>query len=188
MKYNIDEIKDKIPLMDYARSIGYEINTPGQRCRAQYRAGSNNTSLLIGERTFKDFGSGVSGDIIDFAALNNHGGDKGAAIRELAQLAGVFADEKEYSHIEIRYKVQDALLQDVADYYMSAIPKKLMKYFDGRNITPETIAQLKIGYADNPCEHLQGKNYTMEDINDSGILSFLHRIIIPYIKCNKVVS
>ena len=179
----IEKIKDSITCPDYmAREHGYKII--GGRCKSFRPDAQNVSSLLVNERDWYDFGSGKGGDIIDMAAQDKFNGDKGQAIRYLAEKWDI---ELPVQQIEVVFRSYIALLDHAADFYHSALQKRQINYLHGRGLTDDTINALRIGWAENPCAYLKEKGFTMEQISESGILSFTNRIMIPYLRNGRTV-
>ena len=80
---SIPEIKAQNNVVDYARNVlGWDVRSAGDHTYSIDK-GSNNRCLWVYDDWFYDFKLGVGGDVIDLCALVRHGGDRGAAIREL---------------------------------------------------------------------------------------------------------
>ena len=87
---DISQIKSRISCVEFAQRNNIPIRYSGDRTVSPFRSGAKNkTSFWCFDDHWTDFGSGQSGDVIDFAAYLLYNGDKGKAIRELAKLTGV---------------------------------------------------------------------------------------------------
>ena len=87
---DISQIKSRISCVEFAQRNNIPIRYSGDRCVSPFRTGAKNkTSFWCFDDHWTDFGSGQSGDVIDFAAYLLYDGNKGSAIRELARLTGV---------------------------------------------------------------------------------------------------
>ena len=97
MKSNkIQFIKDHITCLDFAHNnLNWPINKDGDRTISMAPGSENKTALIVHENTFKDFKTGLFGDVIDLCAHSMFDGDKGLAIKYLAGITGYYdPDEK----------------------------------------------------------------------------------------------
>ena len=91
--YDISAIKQRISCVEVAQHCGLDIQRSGDRCISPLRPGADNpTSFLVDDERWFDFGDGNSGDSIDLLAEIKYNGNRGRAIRELAELTGVEGD------------------------------------------------------------------------------------------------
>lgn len=178
----IEQIKDSLSCIAYMQRE-HAAKLVGGRCQSFRPEAKNKTSLMVNERDWYDFGSGIGGDIIDLAAQDKFNGDKGAAIRYLAESCGIEATPQ----IEITFRSYLKVLDAACDYYQSCLKDQHIQYLRGRGLTLQTIKDLRIGWADNPCEYLKQAGFEMQQIADSGILSFMNRLMIPYLRNGKAV-
>lgn len=181
----IEKIKDSISVPAYMQRE-YGRTPSGNRMRSFRPDAKNNSSLLVNERDWFDFGSGMGGDIIDLAAYDKFNGDKGQAIKYLAESWNLVLPH-DAPQIDIVFKSYLGILQTATEFYANSLEEKHINYLHSRGITDATIGELKIGWAENPCEHLKSKGYTQEQIADSGVLQFYHRIMVPYLRNGKAV-
>ena len=182
----IEHIKERITCPDYMqREHGSRIT--GGRCKSFRANAKNPTSMLINARDWYDFGSGAGGDIIDLAAIDKFGGDKGQAIRYLADSWGLREVSQSMPKIEVVFRSYLKILDLASEFYHSKLHPRMINYLHGRGLSDETIQALRIGWAENPCAHLQEAGFTMEQIADSGILSFINRMMIPYMRNGRTV-
>jgi P4 family phage/plasmid primase-like protien len=181
----IEKIKDQITIPAYMqREYG---RTPvGNRMKSFRNDAKNNSSLLVNERDWYDFGSGLGGDIIDLAAYDKFDGDKGQAIRYLAE-AWNLQMPHDAPEIEIIFSSYLGILESATEFYVDNLQERHINYLHSRGLTDATIGELKIGWSENPCEYLKAKGYTQEQIADSGITQFFHRIMVPYLRNGKPV-
>lgn len=180
----IEQIKEKISCIDYMQFEHGSTIVAG-RCKSFRPDAKNATSLMVNARDWYDFGSGLGGDVIDMAAYDKYNGDKGKAIRYLSEKWNL-----QISHIpkfEIVFKSYLNILDDATTFYQSQLEDKHLDYLHGRGLKQQTIQDLRIGWANNPCDFLKQKGYSMEQIADSGILSFVNRLMVPYLKNGKAV-
>lgn len=141
--YDIKEIKSKITVPDYLKRIGINIDV-GRRCVSPLRPTADNpTAFCVKSDDFwYDFVSGRGGDVIDLAAEIKHNSDKGAAIRELAEIVGIKKQNSDTSHKWIQYT--DNMNSRTA-YYHENLTQSDYAYLAARGFTPEDVKRLKIG-------------------------------------------
>lgn len=138
---DLKAIKDRISCIDYCQSNGIAINREGGRCASPIRKGAtNSTSFVCFKDYWYDFGSGTGGDVIDLAALLNHNGDKGAAIRDLARKSGVEDDTSYVGWFEYTQNLNNQIA-----YWHKNLSPEFRKYCNDRGIKDETIDRLRIG-------------------------------------------
>ena len=177
----IEEIKNKISCREYMiMEHGAEIT--GGRCKSFRLDAKNSSSLLVNERDWYDFGSGKGGDVIDLAAHDKFNGDKSQSIRYLAEKWGLGNILPQVEHIFRSYLT---IIDLATSFYQSRLKNEHKEYLHSRGITDDTIEKLRIGWSENPCSFLQEHGFTMEQIADSGILNFVNRLIIPYLRNGK---
>ena len=139
---DISQIKQRISCVQFAQNNGLSITKSGDRCVSPLRPGAKNkSSFIVYDDFYFDFGSGEGGDVIDFAAALNHGGDKGKAIRELAKLTGVETNNTQTSQW-VDYTQN--LCKEI-QYYHEHLTEEDRNYLHKRNISDETINKNKIG-------------------------------------------
>ena len=143
---DISEIKSRISCVEFAQRNNIPIRYSGDRCVSPFRShAKNKTSFWCFDDHWTDFGSGQSGDVIDFAAYLLYSGDKGKAIRELAKLTGVEISSpatKEW----VNYTQN--LCAEI-EYYHSKLTEDDRNYLHHRGITDATIDRVKLGRTDN---------------------------------------
>ena len=131
-------IKEKYSVLDYARDVlGLSVKKSGDRCTsiAPGEHHTNNAFVVFNDWWY-DFSAGTGGDVIDLCAVARHGGDKGAAIRELAGDYGYSTEWQEY--------IQK--LGDKIAYFHSQLRECDMRYLYRRGIKKATVDRLLIGY------------------------------------------
>ena len=139
---DISKIKENISCVDFASKNGLPIRKSGDRCVSPLRSGAKNpTSFVVFDDHFYDFGAGMGGDVIDFAALLLYGGDKGKAIRELANSLGLNADDYSASGW-VQYT--QSLCSEIQAYHENLTEEDL-NYLHSRRLTDETIVRNKLG-------------------------------------------
>ena len=143
---DISQIKSRISCVEFAQRNSIPIRYSGDRCVSPFRShAKNKTSFWCFDDHWTDFGSGQSGDVIDFAAYLLYSGDKGKAIRELAKLTGVEISSpatKEW----VNYTQN--LCAEI-EYYHSKLTEDDRIYLHHRGITDATIDRVKLGRTDN---------------------------------------
>lgn len=145
-KDSISQIKQRISCVDYARRAGLQVGRSGDRCASPIRQGAKNkTSFWVFDDHWYDWGSGVGGDVIDLAAAINFNGDKGKAIRELAEITGVSTSN--YNSTEWINYTQN--LNNEIQHYHEKLTAGDRDYLHKRRISDETIDRLKIGRTDD---------------------------------------
>lgn len=180
----IEEIKARVSCPEYMRrEHGSQIRAG--RCKSFRTGAKNSSSLMVNERDWYDFGSGQGGDVIDMAAIDKFSGDKGAAIRYLAESYGIKSMAPQLPHIEIVFRSYLAILDKATEFYQSCLRPEHINYLRGRGLTDATIKALRLGWADNPCPYLREQGFEQQQIADSGILQFVNRLMIPYLRNGK---
>ena len=129
-------IKEHYNVLDYARyTLGLPVNKAGDRCMSIAPGPhKTNNAFVVYNDWWYDFSAGCGGDVIDLCAEAKHGGDKGAAIRELAGDYG--GNWKQYTE----------QLCDKIAYFHSQLREQDKEYILKRGIKAETIERLKLGY------------------------------------------
>lgn len=139
---DVSKIKESISCVDFARKNNLPIVKSGDRCVSPLRSGARNkTSFIVYDDHFYDFGSGIGGDVIDFAALLLYNGDKGRAIRELAKSIGL--NSEDYNNAEWVNYTQNLCAE--IQFYHEKLTEKDLEYLHQRGLNDETIERLKIG-------------------------------------------
>lgn len=140
--YDIQLIKQRISCVDVAKRCGLPISQPGDRCISPLRPDAHNPSSFVVDSDFWfDFGDSRGGDAIDLLAEIKHGGDRGAAIRELAAVTGV-TDSNPRPDGWLEYTQN--LCNQIA-FWQTQLTKDDYDYLHSRGLTDDTISALKIG-------------------------------------------
>ena len=140
--YDLSLIKQRISCVDVAQRCGLPIRQSGDRCVSPLRTGASNpSSFAVDDDFWYDFGSGQGGDCIDLLAELSHGGDRGAAIRELARLTGVEPDGHD-SEDWIDYTNQ---LNARTAFYHTQLTEDDYSYLFSRGLSRDDIDRLMIG-------------------------------------------
>ena len=130
---SIFEIKAQHNIIDYARNVlGWDVKSPGDHTYSIDK-GDSDRCLWIYDNWFYDFKLGVGGDVIDLCALARHGGDKGAAIRELGGVSP-------------RWKEETQNLCNAVQMWHEALRPEDWKYLHGRKLTDEYIKSMRLGF------------------------------------------
>ena len=143
---DISQIKSRISCVEFAQRNNIPIRYSGDRCVSPFRSGAKNkTSFWCFDDHWTDFGSGQSGDVIDFAAYLLYNGDKGQAIRELAKLTGA---EITTPATQEWVNYTQNLCQEI-QYYHEQLTEDDREYLHKRGITDATIDRVKLGRTNN---------------------------------------
>ena len=141
--YDIARIKAGIDCVKYAQMQGLPIRHDGDRCVSPLRAGARNRSSFVVRTDFwYDFGAAKGGDVIDFCAELHHNGDKGAAIRDLAQQTNTPLEGMDDSE---RWTGYTRDMNARAAHYHSKLTQADRIYLHTRGLTDEDIDRLMIG-------------------------------------------
>lgn len=179
MKY-VERIKDQLTCIDVCNLLGIKLNR-NSRCKSFREESDNDTSLLVSEKNWHDFGSGDGGDCIKlyscFKGVSNRG-----AIIELAQHLNLNKSNQidlipEYSN---RYKEIREETNRCIDEISKNWPDEAKAFVKSKGITGETAKKFKLGFL--------GKNsttlFTKENqtaTKESGLNTLHNRLIIPFL-------
>lgn len=140
--HDLSLIKSRISCVDVAQRCGLPIQRSGDRCVSPLRSGATNkSSFSVTEDFYYDFGSGSGGDCIDLLAELKHGGDRGKAIRELAQLTGV-SDDNPVSQEWMDYTNH---MNSMTAFYHTQLTGDDRNYLRSRGISDADADRLMIG-------------------------------------------
>ena len=140
--HDLNLIKQRISCVDVAQRCGLPIQRSGDRCVSPLRQGATNkSSFSVTDEFYYDFGSGSGGDCIDLLAELKHGGNRGAAIRELASLTGV-ADDNPVSQEWMDYTNH---MNSMTAFYHSQLTEDDRNYLRSRGISDSDADRLMIG-------------------------------------------
>lgn len=129
-------IKEKISVLEYAQNVlGLPVRKSGDRCASLAPDSHNPTAMVVYDDWWYDFKQGCGGDVIDLCSEARHGGDKGAAIRELG------GDTGGWNWVEYT-KALNGKIQ----HFHTQLRKADMDYLYRRGIKKETVERLRIGY------------------------------------------
>lgn len=174
--HDIPTIKSRISCIEYAQSIGLPVHREGDRCKSPLRADADNpTSFIVFKDRFYDFVENKGGDVIDFAALTQHKGDRGAAIRSLARITGV-TPTRERQEWQQATQRRVSLIQG----WHEDLREQDRQYLNERRITDDTINRLRIGYTGQGADVI---------VRGEKVQNFAaRRIVIPAYKNGYVVN
>lgn len=142
--FDIQAIKNSINCVAVAQRCGLPVNKAGDRTVSPLRAGAKNqSSFCVDEDFWYDFGAGRGGDCIDLWAELRCNGDRGRAIRELAQMVGV-TDSRGSGDVAAWEEYTQNLCNQVA-YWQTRLTEEDRHYLHGRGLTDSTIEALKFG-------------------------------------------
>lgn len=137
----IQEIKKRLPCTEYLARRGIYVKNGG-RCVSPLRQGAKNpTSFWVEDDHWYDFGTASGGDVIDLAAVLEHSGDVGTAIRELARELGLQTERQPDD--TWRADIQN-LCNRAAAYHAALVPSDY-EYLAERGFTREDAERLMIG-------------------------------------------
>lgn len=141
--FDLNIIKQRISCVDVAQRLGLPIQRAGDRCKSPLRAGASNpTSFSVDTDFWYDFGDARGGDVIDLLAEIKYSGDRGQAIRELAQLTGVTNPDDTNSDGWLEYTNH---LNAQTAYYHSQLTEDDRVYLRSRGISDADSDRLLIG-------------------------------------------
>ena len=142
LKTIAQEIKSRISCVEYAQRNGLPVHKSGSRCVSPLRPGaSNKTSFWVFDEHWYDWGDGTGGDVIDLAAFLRHNGDKGKAIRELADMTGVMIEN--FNTPEWKNYTQNLCTE--IQHYHEQLTEDDRTYLHKRGINDDTINRIKLG-------------------------------------------
>ena len=129
-------IKEHYSVFEYARDVlGLPVQKEGDRCTSIAPGPHKTNNAFVAYASWwYDFSMGIGGDLVDLVACVKYGGDKGAAIRELAGDYG--GDWRQYTQN----------LGNKVAYFHSQLRDIDREYLHQRGITDETADRLMIGY------------------------------------------
>nr|DAE12260.1 MAG TPA: dsDNA helicase [Siphoviridae sp. ctMgg26] len=169
-------IKDRMTCVEYAIRNGIGISKSGDRCKSPLRNdATNKSSFVVFDQHWIDYGSGEGGDVIDLHAELKCNGDRGMAIRELADMVGIYS-EKAFDY----WKQSTQGLCNLIETWHENLRPEDIEYLHSRKISDQTIKELKIGYTG------KGTTIKKDGVNLQGFGT--NRIVIPTFKNGYVCS
>jgi DNA primase len=198
----IDEIKNKIDIVDLVAEAGVKLRKAGRNYTGfcPFHDNKHTPAFVIWPETgtWRCFGQcNEGGDIFKFV-MKKEGIDFKEALHKLADRAGVKVEsyERETPQQREAYDHLRKLLEDALVYYRTQLfnNKDVLTYLrEKRGLSDSAIETFGLGYApggfDNTVSHFTAKGYREMDLMDSGLLSeredgkrfdrFRNRIMIP---------
>lgn len=136
---DIQEIKQRINCIDYCKRNGIPISKSGDHCTSPFRPNADNKfAFKVYGDSFFDFVSKQGGDVIDLCAFHKYDGDRGKAIKELAEITGVEGEPPQW----LSYTKN---LGNMCEKWHKDLTAEDRKYLNTRGIKDETIDRIKIG-------------------------------------------
>jgi DNA primase len=199
----IDEVKSKIDLVDLVSEAGVKLRHAGKNYTGfcPFHDNKHTPAFVVWPEsgTWRCFGQcNEGGDIFKFV-MKREGIDFKEALQKLADRAGVKVEsfQREAPQLKEANEHLRKLLEDAIIFYRTHLfnNKEILTYLrEKRGLTDSTIETFGLGYApkgyDNLLRHFIAKDYSEQDLVDSGMLSvrdednkhfdrFRHRIMIP---------
>jgi len=198
----IDEVKAKIDIVDLVSEAGVKLRHAGKNYTGfcPFHDNKHTPAFVVWPEsgTWRCFGQcNEGGDIFKFL-MKREGIDFKEALNKLAGRAGVkvesFVSEK--PEVKEAHEHLRVLLEDAVIFYQSQLFNHItiLTYLrEKRGLTDATIETFGLGYApsgyDNALKHFTQRNYSEQDLIDSGLLTeredgkrydkFRNRIMIP---------
>jgi len=203
---NINELKERVDILEVARSLGIEINKHNKAlCIFPGHIETKpSLSFDIKKNRFKCFGCGKGGDVITLIEIVR-GLDFKDAIKELESIAGgvykpaakiIKTKTKEVKDIQ---SIEDVYKKIYADFRAACgnIDKQALDYLTGetRGLIPETITRFNLFSIENNTaikEKLLSR-FNLDDLKGSGLfnnngeLLFWSKIIIPFYQGDDII-
>ena len=199
----IDEVKARLDIVDIV-SESIELRRAGKSysgfCPFHHNTRTPSFAVFPDTGTWRCFGEcNEGGDIFSYV-MKKEGWDFPAALRELAERAGVqlepLTPEKQELYEEydrLRELLESALTFFRHQLLNSPAGGKALQYLHERGLNDETIEAFGIGYSPDSWEaatnHFKAKGYSETDLIDAGLVSeresggvydrFRHRIVLP---------
>jgi DNA primase len=199
----IDEVKSKIDIVDLVSEAGVKLRHTGKNYTGfcPFHDNKHSPAFIVWPETgtWRCFGQcNEGGDIFKFV-MKREGIDFKEALQKLADRAGVKVEsfQREAPQAKEANENLRKLLEDAIIFYRTQLfnNKEILTYLrEKRGLTDSTIETFGLGYApkgyDNLLKHFTTKDYSEQDLVDSGMLSvrdedkkhfdrFRNRIMIP---------
>lgn len=185
----VDELKQRIPLLDFLRQHNWQARRVGTRAeflgRCPWHRDSHPSFYVnIRKNLFYCHGCGRGGDLIRFVELS-----QGLSFRQSIA----------YLHQQIAAADPGDILQQAAAFYQLQLHRhpEAVQYLAQRGLhDPALLETLGLGYAPggNLRRHLTARGYTLEQILHSGLINsngrdaFCRRVIFPCRHANQIVN
>ena len=198
-----DEIKDRIDIVDLV-SESVELRRAGRNftgfCPFHHNVNTPAFVVFPDTQTWRCFSECDEGGDIFSYTMKKEGWEFAEALQHLAERAGVQLKPLTPQAIEQKEEGERlrGLLEDVVVYYRHQLTqteagKVAAAYLQKRELTGDTIEAFGLGYApnawDGALEYFQSKGYTVEELEEAGLLSeregggyydrFRNRLMIP---------
>ena len=197
----IDEVKQRLDIVDVVSDY-VTLQKSGHNFKAlcPFHTEKTPSFFVFPERgTWHCFGScGTGGDIFSFM-MKQESIDFGAALRILAERAGVtlVAKQKERAidkEVERLYSINEAAAQYYHHLLLNArAAETARRHLSERGISKETIDSFELGFSpdswDALCQHLEGRGYKGDELVNAGLViakegggfrdMFRNRLMIP---------
>jgi len=215
-KIDLDQLKQAMPIMDLAKSLGLEIKGAQARCYNgdAHKHGDRSFSLGldINRNRFKCFACGEQGSIIDLYKQVK-GIELSQAIKELAEMTGLTpmshqtGYNKPYAYKDVKTPPQatrEAINEDTGAYsdiyeefyfYCAGLDQESEQYLKGRGLTDKTLNRfLLFSVKDYQAtdKHLKDK-FSTDELQRAGIMGekgnlifYKHKIIIPFLQDGRI--
>jgi len=215
-KIDLDQLKQAMPIMDLAKSLGLEVRGRQARCYNgdAHKHGDRSFSLGldINRNRFKCFACGEQGSIIDLYKQVK-GVELSQAIKELAEMTGLTpmshqtGYNKPYAYKDVKTPPQatrEAINEDTGAYsdiyeelnfYCAGLDQESEQYLKGRGLTDRTLNRfLLFSVKDYQAtdKHLKDK-FSTDELQRAGIMGekgnlifYKHKIIIPFLQDGRI--
>jgi len=216
-KIDLDHLKQAIPIVDLAKSLGLEIRGRQARCYNSKAHKHNDRNFSLGLDTqrnrFKCFACGEQGSIIDlFMAVK--GIELKEAITELAEIAGLTpishqtGFNKSYAYKDIKTPPQatrEAINEDIGAYsdiyeefyfFNTGLDQESGDYLKSRGLKQETLDRfLLFSVKDYQAtdKYLKSK-FSLDELSKAGIVGengnlifYKHKVIIPFLQDGRII-
>lgn len=213
-KIDLDRLKQAMPIMDLAKSLGLEIKGRQARCYNSTAHANNDRSFSLGLDTqrnrFKCFACGEGGSIIDlFMAVK--GIELKQAIKELAEMTGLtpMSHQTAYKATSTPYKANIKPPEPTSEplgaysdiyeelyFYCVGLDQESEQYLKGRGLTEEILNRfLLFSVKDYQAtdKHLKAK-FSTDELSKAGIIGnkgnlifYKHKIIIPFLQDGRII-
>ncbi|HWK86190.1 MAG TPA: DNA primase [Xanthobacteraceae bacterium] len=187
----LDEIRARLPVSDVVRKR-VQLKKAGREWRGLSPFNSEKTpSFFVNDQKgmWFDFSSGKNGSIFDFLMLTE-GVSFREAVERLANMAGVAIpvagpdEERREQKKKTLYDVVELAAKFFEENLQARTGARARGYLADRELTPETQARFRIGYATAERfalkEYLGGKGVSNEDMIEAGLIIAGDDIPVPY--------
>ena len=177
----LDEIKQRVDLVDLVSSYGVSIHRMGNAVKACCPFHHEKTPSFHIDSTrgyFHCFGCSVSGDVITFV-MKMDGLSFVDAVRKLAASCNIEIVERADPEAKKRHRLYDLMLS-MARFYHNELLKSpdaaaARRYLESRALNGQPAEDFMIGYApygaDKVIAHAKADGYTPEELETAGIIS-----------------